>query len=159
MHSRPQNRAQVHVPVDSSYYFLAGKEVEQLYPLFEILYLWRRYFSQSLKWILWAQTPKNSGYSLRTRWRQLLFVRLFKWMTKSKYILCLKYLTYEEGIFPNQWSEYFEHYTHTNSIKNGLPFVNQPKSAFVCATSHGNEEVHLNPLFEILHLWMSYFSH
>ena len=93
------------------------------------------------------QTPKSSGPCLCKRWRQLLFVRLSKGMTKSKYVLCLKYLIYEEVIFPNHWSEYFEHSTRTNSIKNGLPFVNQPKSTFACATSHGNEEVHLNSLF------------
>ena len=180
MHKTPKNRAQVHVPANSNYYFSAGNEDEQ-----EVVATWYAQLSITVSFV-WntlpmkevfrpiaivevntlsmqhIQTPKNLGPCLCTRWRQLLFVRLSKGATKRKCILCLKYFTYEEVILLNHWSEYFEHSTHMNSKKIliGLPFVHvdQPKSIFVFETSHRNDVVHLNPLFEILNLWMSYFS-
>ena len=76
----------------------------------------------------------------------------------SNCILCLKYFTCEGGIFPNRWSEYFEHTTQTNSKKFGPLFVYTLKTTSVCAPFQGNDEEQIYPLFERLNLWRSYFS-
>ena len=41
------------------------------------------------------------------------FLCAFPWkMMKSTCVICLKYFTYQGGIFPNHWIEYFEHSIH-----------------------------------------------
>ena len=114
MHTRPQNRAKVHVPVYSRYYFLAGKEVSNC-----ILCLKYFAYEGGIFPNRWSEYFENTTHT-KSKKIGLPFVYTLKttsvcapWMTKSKYILCLKYLTYEEGIFPNHWSEYFEHSTRT----------------------------------------------
>ena len=81
------------------------------------------------------------------------------WLGKklSNCILCLKYFTCEGGIFPNRWSENFEHTTHTNSKTFGPPFAYTLKTTSVCALFQVNDEEQIYPLFEILNLWRRYF--
>ena len=90
---------------------------------FERPVLWRSFLTHSL---CCSHSPVNAyetpKIGLRFMYQSTPTVIFWLGKKLSNCILCLKYLTYEEGIFPNHWSEYFEHSTHTNSKQKWSPF-------------------------------------
>ena len=125
-----------------------GWSLQYMTAWFERPVLWRSFLTHSL---CCSHSPVNAYETpkIRLRFMYQSTPTVIFWLGKklSNCILCLKYLTYEGGISPNRWSEYFENTTHTNSKKIGLPFVYTLKTTSVCAPFQGNDKEQINISF------------